>query len=64
MKLKSLVMALFICILAFLLLVPKNAIFAEEYKVIRFGLIPSEDADKLIADSQPFIKEFEKSIYR
>jgi phosphonate transport system substrate-binding protein len=39
-----------------------NAIFAEEYKVIRFGLIPSEDADKLIADSQPFIKSLEKTI--
>lgn len=62
MKLKSLVMALFICSLAFLLLVPMNTIFAEEYKVIRFGLIPSEDADKLIADSQPFIKQLEKNI--
>lgn len=62
MKLKSLVMALFICSLAFLLLVPMNAIFAEEYKEIRFGLIPSEDADKLIADSQPFIKQLEKNI--
>jgi phosphonate transport system substrate-binding protein len=29
---------------------------------IRFGLIPSEDADKLIADSRPFIEALEKSI--
>ena len=29
---------------------------------IRFGLIPSEDADKLIADSQPFIKALEAAI--
>jgi phosphonate transport system substrate-binding protein len=62
MKFKSLVMALFICSLAFMFLVPMNAIFAEEYKVIRFGLIPSEDADKLIADSQPFIEQLEKTI--
>jgi phosphonate transport system substrate-binding protein len=62
MKFKSLVIAFFICSLAFMLLVPMNAIFAEEYKVIRFGLIPSEDADKLIADSQPFIEQLEKTI--
>ena len=62
MKFKSLVMTFFICSLAFMLLVPMNAIFAEEYKVIRFGLIPSEDADKLIADSQPFIEQLEKTI--
>lgn len=29
---------------------------------IRFGLIPSEDADKLIADSRPFIEALEKNI--
>jgi phosphonate transport system substrate-binding protein len=29
---------------------------------IRFGLIPSEDADKLIADSKPFIDQLEKNI--
>ena len=29
---------------------------------IRFGLIPSEDAEKLIADSQPFIKALEAAI--
>lgn len=29
---------------------------------IRFGLIPSEDADKLIADSRPFIEQLEKNI--
>ncbi|CAB1078589.1 Phosphonate ABC transporter phosphate-binding periplasmic component (TC 3.A.1.9.1) [Olavius algarvensis Delta 1 endosymbiont] len=62
MKLKSLAMVLFICSMAFSLLAPMDAIFAEEYEVIRFGLIPSEDADKLIADSQPFIKALEKSI--
>jgi phosphonate transport system substrate-binding protein len=38
------------------------AFSAEDYKVIRFGLIPSEDADKLVADSQPFIQALEKSI--
>ena len=62
MKLKSFVMALFICSLAILVLTPTNAIFAEEFKEIRFGLIPSEDADKLIADSQPFINQLEKNI--
>jgi phosphonate transport system substrate-binding protein len=55
-------MALFICSLAFMLLAPMNTVFAEDYKEIRFGLIPSEDADKLIADSQPFIKQLEKNI--
>lgn len=29
---------------------------------IRFGLIPSEDADKLVADSKPFIDALEKSL--
>lgn len=29
---------------------------------IRFGLIPSEDAEKLIADSQPFIKALEGTL--
>lgn len=29
---------------------------------IRFGLIPSEDAEKLIADSQPFIKALEAAL--
>lgn len=33
-----------------------------QIKEIRFGLIPSEDADKLIADSRPFIDALEKSI--
>jgi phosphonate transport system substrate-binding protein len=47
---------------AFLVFGQINAVSAEEFKVIRFGLIPSEDADKLIADSQPFIKALEKEI--
>jgi phosphonate transport system substrate-binding protein len=38
-----------------------GAAVAQE-QVIRFGLIPSEDADKLIADSQPFIAALEKNI--
>jgi phosphonate transport system substrate-binding protein len=38
-----------------------GAAVAQE-QVIRFGLIPSEDADKLIADSQPFISALEKNI--
>lgn len=37
------------------------AAFAQTNE-IRFGLIPSEDADKLIADSQPFIKALETAI--
>ncbi|MBM3581233.1 MAG: phosphate/phosphite/phosphonate ABC transporter substrate-binding protein [Alphaproteobacteria bacterium] len=37
------------------------AAFAQTNE-IRFGLIPSEDADKLIADSQPFIKAFEAAV--
>lgn len=39
-----------------------RALAAEEFKVIRFGLIPSEDADKLIADSKPFISALEAKI--
>jgi phosphonate transport system substrate-binding protein len=35
---------------------------ADELKLIRFGLIPSEDADKLVADSKPFISALEASI--
>jgi phosphonate transport system substrate-binding protein len=35
---------------------------AAQTQEIRFGLIPSEDADKLIADSRPFIDALEKSI--
>jgi phosphonate transport system substrate-binding protein len=62
MKLISFVMTLFFCSLAILVLTPTNAIFADEFKEIRFGLIPSEDADKLIADSQPFITQLEKNI--
>jgi phosphonate transport system substrate-binding protein len=38
-----------------------GAAVAQE-QVVRFGLIPSEDADKLIADSQPFIAALEKNI--
>jgi phosphonate transport system substrate-binding protein len=38
-----------------------GAAVAQE-QVVRFGLIPSEDADKLIADSQPFISALEKNI--
>jgi ABC-type phosphate/phosphonate transport system substrate-binding protein len=33
---------------------------ADELKVIRFGLIPSEDADKLVADSKQFISALEE----
>lgn len=39
-----------------------TAIAADEIKLIRFGLIPSEDADKLVADSKPFISALEASI--
>lgn len=35
---------------------------AAQDREIRFGLIPSEDADKLIADSRPFIEQLEKNI--
>lgn len=35
---------------------------SAQIKEIRFGLIPSEDADKLIADSRPFIEALEKNI--
>jgi phosphonate transport system substrate-binding protein len=31
-------------------------------QVIRFGLIPSEDADKLVADSKPFIEALERNL--
>ena len=35
---------------------------SAQEREIRFGLIPSEDADKLIADSRPFIEQLEKNI--
>jgi phosphonate transport system substrate-binding protein len=35
---------------------------ASDIKTIRFGLIPSEDAEKLIAESKPFIDAFEKAL--
>jgi phosphonate transport system substrate-binding protein len=35
---------------------------SAQEREIRFGLIPSEDADKLIADSRPFIEALEKNI--
>ena len=39
-----------------------NAVFTEEIKVIGFGLIPSEEAHKLLSDSKPFIDVFERKI--
>lgn len=36
--------------------------FTEEIKVIGFGLIPSEEAHKLLSDSKPFIDVFERKI--
>ncbi|UCD80268.1 MAG: phosphate/phosphite/phosphonate ABC transporter substrate-binding protein [Desulfobacterales bacterium] len=36
--------------------------FAEDIKVIGFGLIPSEEAHKLLSESKPFIDVFEKKI--
>ncbi len=35
---------------------------ADEITEIRFGLIPSEDADKLIAESEPLIRAFEDAL--
>lgn len=54
----SLVTAVTVGLLGFTAIGPAQA--AE--KVIRFGLIPSEDADKLIKDSGPFIDALEKSL--
>ena len=39
-----------------------SGIAGAQTQEIRFGLIPSEDADKLVADSQPFIAALEKNI--
>ena len=39
-----------------------KAVFTEEIKVIGFGLIPSEEAHKLLSDSKPFIDVFERKI--
>jgi len=36
--------------------------FAEDINVIGFGLIPSEEAHKLLSESRPFIQVFEKKI--
>ncbi|MBI3113393.1 MAG: phosphate/phosphite/phosphonate ABC transporter substrate-binding protein [Rhodospirillales bacterium] len=45
------------------LLIPTTiASVSAAEKVIRFGLIPSEDAEKLIKDSGPFIAALEKSL--
>lgn len=53
-----------LALLAGIALVP--AVYSEsasaQEREIRFGLIPSEDADKLIADSRPFIEQLEKNI--
>jgi len=46
---------------AILALSPLERALAGE-KVIRFGLIPSEDAEKLLKDSAPFVEALEKSI--
>lgn len=54
----SLALAAGVGLLGFTAIAPASA--AE--KVIRFGLIPSEDADKLIKDSGPFIDALEKSL--
>lgn len=62
MKFKNFMMIFSIFCLSVLFIIPVNVLAAEEITQIRFGLIPSEDADKLIADSQPFIKELEKNI--
>src|SRR5690606_27958242 len=35
---------------------------ADDITEIRFGLIPSEDADKLIAESEPLIRAFEEAL--
>ncbi len=47
--------------MAMLVLSPFGPATSEE-KVVRFGLIPSEDADKLIKDSGPFIAALEKKL--
>ncbi len=52
---------LFWVLLVFIVSQP-TAGFTEEIKVIRFGLIPSEEAHKLLADSKPFIDVFEAKI--
>ena len=40
---------------------PMGSAWAEE-KPIRFGLIPSEDAEKLLKDSAPFVAALEKAL--
>jgi len=52
---------LFWVLLLFIVSQP-TAGFTEEIKVIRFGLIPSEEAHKLLTDSKPFIDVFEAKI--
>lgn len=47
--------------MAMLALSPFGPATAEE-KVVRFGLIPSEDAEKLIKDSGPFIAALEEKL--
>ncbi len=48
--------------LASIALVCGSGLVSAQDREIRFGLIPSEDADKLIADSRPFIEALEKNI--
>lgn len=52
---------LFWILVIFIVSQPKAG-FTEEIKVIRFGLIPSEEAHKLLTDSKPFIDVFEAKI--
>lgn len=49
-------------VLAVFMVGQPKAGFTEEIKVIGFGLIPSEEAHKLLADSKPFIDVFESKI--
>ena len=51
-----------VCILIILVLNQVGTSFAEEVRVIRFGLIPSEEAHKLLSDSSSFIQDLENKI--
>ena len=62
MKRRLLLLSAVVALGAGLLGVATTGPVSAEEKVIRFGLIPSEDADKLIKDSEPFIAALEENL--
>ncbi|MHC4605210.1 MAG: phosphate/phosphite/phosphonate ABC transporter substrate-binding protein [Planctomycetota bacterium] len=62
MKHNALLLLILVPSVALLVFSQINAVSSGEFKVIRFGLIPSEEAHKLLSESKPFIEALEKKI--